>query len=159
MKQLLIIISSIIGIFVVFSLFFHLTSTAGNSMEPKFRQGQLMLFLKHSLIPASPQRADVVLYERNENEMDYFGRVVALPNESVRIENGNIYIDTSTKQFRLGEEYLVENMATVADEASKGWIKLDNSEYLILPDNRTGKIINIKENSFPKDVIKGVIIF
>ena len=48
--------------------------------------------------------------------MDYLGRVVGLPTESVRIENGNLYIDNNIEKFRVEEEYLNPDTLTKAYE-------------------------------------------
>jgi len=149
-------------IFLFFSLF-SFNEITGIAMEPSFKNGTNALFWKWA---HNPKRGDIVLYTTkhqikpdNPNVViiDYIGRVVGLPTESVRIEKGNLYIDNNIAQYRIEEKYLIPDTKTKAFEEGK-WFQIGESEYLILTDKRES-IINIPLSILHKDNIKGTLLY
>lgn len=116
----------LIGLFVgltflafLIAALFEINSIAGEAMVPALKPGQIVIFRKFGA--HNPQRGDMVLYEPNLNRklenssglnMNYVGRIIGLPTESVRIENGNLYLDNNAEKLKVTEEYLKQDTYT-----------------------------------------------
>jgi len=134
-----------------FSLF-NISAVVGSAMEPTIKSGQTVIFRKFGA--NNPRRGDMVLYQ-GQNQMDNIGRVVGLPTESVRIENGNLYLDNNAGQYRVEEEYLAPNTKTSASEEGQ-WVKIGEFQYLILTDKRENSI-SISSRFVNRNDIKGIL--
>lgn len=131
-------------------------------MEPAFKNGANIIVRKYFLGSPNPKRSAVVLYKKDQNGgSDYIGRVIALPKESFRFYKGNLYIDDNVEKYRVDEEYLPKGTKTYINEGdgdSPDWQNVGAFSYLILPDKRSDKTININEQIIHRDNIKGVVI-
>ena len=162
MKKLLAVFLSLSFLGLLFFSLFQINSVSGDAMTLALKSRQTLLFWK--LGASNLKRGDIVLYKpKNQNnnpnafEMDYLGRVVGLPTESVRIENGNLYIDNNIEKFRVEEEYLNPDTLTKAYEEGK-WTKIGEFEYLILTDKREN-IISIPSRIIHRNDIRGILIW
>ena len=89
--------------------------------------GNRLAFLKDT-----PERGDVVIFHYPDDEEElYVKRVIGLPGEEVRIDDGKIYIDGS--ETPLEEDYLKEEW-TVA--TGPYLFEVPDDCYLVLGDNR-----------------------
>ena len=82
-----------------------------------------------------PQRGEIVVFESPvNNNFDYIKRIVALPGETVGIENGQIFINGQ----KLEESYLPVDLFTreglVFDDGQT--LTLGADQYLVMGDNR-----------------------
>jgi len=118
----------------------NVVQVKGNSMEPDFKNNEYYL-VDRTFYESSPvQRADVVLFERNNGQsarpVEYIKRIVGLPNESIKISGGKIYISDTL----LSEDYLSPN--TTTNLLTGGIFKegvaiiIPKDEYFVLGDNR-----------------------
>jgi len=107
----------------------------GSSMEPDFHNGEYLLIEKVSYRFQGPKRGDVIVFHYPRNpSVNYIKRIIALPGETVRIENGHILINGQT----LDESYLSGSDQTLIDanpELSYE-VSLNNKQYFVLGDNR-----------------------
>ncbi len=109
----------------------------GSSMEPNFHNKQYLVVNEISYHFNSPRRGEVIVFKNPENTKEYFiKRVIALPGETIRIENGKIYIkqvgqDNFTKINE--EDYLPVEDQTFGDIKA---LKLKDDEFFVLGDNR-----------------------
>lgn len=102
----------------------------GVSMEPVLTNGQGILVNRFSYKLFSPKAGDVAVFlpNGNQNSHYYIKRVVAVPGQTVLIENGILYVD--------GKAYGDENMDLIASAGiAENEIKLGNDEYFMLGDN------------------------
>ena len=108
------------------------TKMIGKSMETTLADGDKILINRMSYRSSNPERFDVVVFEKNGKEHSYYciRRVIGLPGESVRIKDGNVYINGE----KLEEPINVEPMKVsgLAGEL----IVLDEDEFFVLGDNR-----------------------
>lgn len=95
----------------------------GYSMEPNFSDGKIFTIDEVPLTEL--KRGDLVLVEIKETII--IKRLIGLPNETVSIHDGKVFIDGTL----LVESYEVIPPTYTVDE-----IKLDNDSYFILGDNR-----------------------
>ncbi len=136
---------------VLFSLF-DINRVAGVYMEPTIKSGQIVVFRKFGL--NNIQRGDIVLYNA-QSQNDYIRRIVGLPTESVRVENGNLYLDNNAGQYKVIEDYLSQDSKTYATDEDE-WVKIGEFQYLGLPDNRSNKV-TLTSDFINKNDIKGIL--
>jgi signal peptidase I len=81
-------------VFLIVALLFTLSVVRGKSMEPTFRDGQVVLVGKGGLLFGPLKRGDVVVFTRNGQLL--VKRVVALPYETApdgtRVPANHIYV-------------------------------------------------------------------
>lgn len=110
----------------------------GSSMTPTLLHGNYFLTEKISFKSSALRRGDIVVVkDPRSTDRDLVKRIVALPNERVRISEGKVYIDGQA----LDEPYLQE----INTEAS-AFLKEDQEflipadRYVVLGDNRSQSI-------------------
>lgn len=115
---------------VVVVYFFGMTThVVGVSMEPSLYSGQEILADRFGYVLSSPKAGDVVIFlpNGNENAHYYVKRVVAVPGDSVLIEDGVLYVNGETSPWvseKILEAGIAENQLTMG----KG-------EYFCMGDN------------------------
>ena len=110
----------------------------GESMEPNFQNGNYLLVNQLSYTFGDPKRGDVVVFKAPpEPETNYIKRIVGMPGETVRLENGRYVIVNGAHPdgFTLDEPYEVEGTRTLADSGQTSW-ELGPKEYFVAGDNR-----------------------
>ncbi len=102
----------------------------GESMSPNFANGDYLIVDEISYRLESPQRGDTIIFKFPHDPSQYYiKRIIGLPNESVEIKNGKIYIDG----IWLNEsQYLDYNLQT----SGEAKVVLGSDEYYVLGDNR-----------------------
>lgn len=123
-----------LAIFVIVYLFIAQPhQVQGSSMYPNFTNGEYILTNKLIYRLENPQRGDVIVFQ-SPTDKDFIKRVIGLPGETFKVENGKLYINGT----QLKEEYLPENLYTQdgADFQNGEDIKIPNDSYVVLGDNR-----------------------
>ncbi len=110
------------------------TQVSGSSMEHTLSDGDNLIVDKISYRFHSPERFDIIVFPYlHEEDTYYIKRIIALPGETVQIDDdGNIYIDGE----KLEESYGFEAMVDPGIAAEP--ITLGEDEYFVLGDNRNG---------------------
>lgn len=125
-----------LAIFVVIYLFlFQPHQVKGSSMYPNFHDGEYLLTNKISYSFDEPKRGEVIIFRAPQNEQyDYIKRIIGLPGEKVKIENGKVFVNDQ----KLEEFYLPESLRTQAGRFSKEsqTIAVPSGQYFVLGDNR-----------------------
>lgn len=100
----------------------------GISMEPTLRNGTVNLINRLAYVWHEPRRGDIVALRTTGTSVMYLKRIVALPNETVEIRAGTVWIDDRPCE----EDY-------VQQPASWDWARrtLGPDDYLVIGDNRT----------------------
>ncbi|MGN0368331.1 MAG: signal peptidase I [Wujia sp.] len=151
---LLVFIAVIVGYaFVTFC--FQTVTVVGPSMNPTLKDGQIVVIEKMSTNLSKINRFDIICFAQRDAGSYYdIKRVVGLPEERIRLSNGDIYINGE----RLKETpfHATISMNGVAQEE----ITLGEDEYFVLGDN-----VNNSEDSrytnvgnISKTEIKGKVI-
>jgi signal peptidase I len=110
----------------------------GESMQPGLQDGQHVLVNRLAYVFSTPRRGDVVVFQSPDSQTtNLMKRVVALPGEEVRIEQGNVFVDGRL----LDERYA----AAVADGIDRyppdgQAIRVPDGSYLVLGDNRSSSL-------------------
>jgi signal peptidase I len=117
----------------------------GASMDPTFSTGQFLIVDRLTYRFEAPQRGDVVIFRYPNNPSVYYiKRVIGLPGERVRMQNGKVIIEqvsTTTgatiRSFALDEPYIepihLSHDVGVFPETGR---PLGPTEYIVLGDNR-----------------------
>jgi signal peptidase I len=81
---------------------------SGASMEPTFDTGQYLIVDEFTYKFEKPQRGDVVIFRYPRDPSQYFiKRIIGLPEETVRITNGVVSVETKDgKTTTLSEPYV-----------------------------------------------------
>jgi len=104
----------------------------GPSMQPGLQPDQRLLISKVAYAFHEPERGDVIVFHSPDGQQDdYIKRVIALPGESVEIEEGIVYIHQNGNVYPLDEPYIKE---PPNHDFQGGTIPED--EYFVLGDNR-----------------------
>lgn len=114
---------------------------SGQSMYPNFDSGDYVLTDKVSYRVGEPQRGDVVVFHAPPSAncpagtgCDFIKRIIALPGETVRLEDNTFYINNSALDE---SEYIESSVQTIPGAFISGQsIKLGQNEYFVVGDNR-----------------------
>lgn len=121
-----------VAVFIAFVVNYFLgmtTSVVGVSMEPALYNGQQIFINRFLYLLSSPKRGDVVVFLPNGNEKShyYVKRVVAVPGDSVKIQEGILYVNDVESEWA-AEKILEPGIA------GNGLV-LQDGEYFCLGDN------------------------
>lgn len=142
----------------------------GTSMEPNLYEGDVIFAEKISTYFDNYERGDIVVLDGSNMEGyshdEYLiKRIIGLPGETIKIDNGIVYIKkVGADDFEvLSEPYLtVGTITTVSGTGySKGYneITLSSTEYFCMGDNRVPSNDSRNLGPFTQDRIKGVALF
>lgn len=125
-----------IGIFFfVYLLILRPHKIKGQSMQPNFPDAEYLLTEKVTYYLRKPVRGDVIVFSPPVSEDDeYIKRVIALPGETVRVQEGKVYVNGEL----LKEEYLDDSVYTF-DEGFLGEgvdFLVPEGKYFVMGDNR-----------------------
>lgn len=112
----------------------------GNSMYPYLENGQYVMTDKVSYRTGEPKRGDIVVFHAPSGAQcpagtgcDFIKRVIGLPDETVEIKLGKVFVDGR----ELPEEYLPEGFVTrPAAFVANGAITVPDGSYFVMGDNR-----------------------
>ena len=143
------------AIFVIIYLFAaqpHLVK--GSSMEPNLLNGDYILTEKISSRFGDPQRGEVIVFKApNRPDTDYIKRVIGLPGERIKVENGKIFINGK----QLDESYEPSDFMTYSgrflSENEEFLVPAD--EFFVLGDNRSQSSDSREFGPIPKSSIIG----
>ena len=125
------------------------------SMENTIMSRSRVIGSRLAYLKDDPQRGDIVIFHYPDDESIYYvKRVIGLPGETVRIEDGKVYINGSDTP--LDEPYLAEPM-----EGSYGPYTVPEGCYFMLGDNRNNsRDARFWENKYvKKDKIIAKVLF
>ncbi len=123
----------------------------GISMLPNFENSELLLTEKVSYRLSTPKREDVIVFRAPiARKVDFIKRIIGLPGETVKIENGIVFIN--------GREYRERHEVIGQTEGNKT-ITLGEDEYFVLGDNRLSSSDSRTFGSVKRNLIRGKVWF
>ncbi len=115
-------------------------------MFPNFKDGELLLTEKVSYRLYKPTRGDVIVFRApGPRKVDFIKRIIAVPGETVKVENGDVLIEG----VKLIEPYETQNTEGSSE------VKLGENEYFVLGDNRGASSDSRSFGSIRKESIRG----
>ncbi|MFP4697514.1 MAG: signal peptidase I [Eubacteriales bacterium] len=125
------IIIVLLVVYIVTTFIGQRTSVIGSSMEPTLHNGDQIIINKISYRFSEPKRFDIVVFPYKQNQKQfYIKRIIGLPGETVKIQDGHIYIDGELLEENYGLDEIKQSGR--ADEE----IIVEEDEYFVLGDNR-----------------------
>ncbi|KKS70432.1 MAG: putative signal peptidase I-2 [Candidatus Magasanikbacteria bacterium GW2011_GWE2_42_7] len=122
----------------------------GESMAPTFYENEYLIVDELSYRLRDPKRGEVVVFRSPTSPEDfYLKRVIGLPGERVRVENGNVTI-CQVECTVLSESYL-NGIKTDGDVA----FTLGDDQYLVLGDNRGASYDSRRFGPISKESMQG----
>lgn len=124
---------------------------SGESMFPTFESGQYLIVDQLSYRIGEPVRGDVVVFRYPQDPSKFFiKRIIALPNEKIRIEGKNVIITmTDGTEITLDEPYITLEKENNISETLK------DDEYFVMGDNRLASLDSRVWGPLKKDMITG----
>lgn len=152
--------------FVVFGAIFALIylfvaqphKVSGNSMVPTFHNGDYILTDKLTYRFTSPKRGDVIVLKNPRDEsQDFIKRIIALPGETIKIENNSVYVNGQL----LKEPYLPSGISTSGGNflPDKTTVKLGSNQYFVFGDNRDHSSDSRTWGGVTREEIVGKVFF
>jgi signal peptidase I len=134
----------------------------GASMEPNYYSGDYLIIDEISYRFRDPQRFEVIVFDYPlDPSQRFIKRIIGLPNETVEIKDGKIFITKDNSLLVLNEnDYL-------SDQFIESWNSLDNfgpitlkeNEYFVLGDNRNASSDSRRWGILPRENIIGRVYF
>src|ERR1700674_2615259 len=108
----------------------------GHSMEPNLHDKELILVDKWSYLFHAPTRGDVVVFVAPPHpDQDYIKRIVALPGDTVTINDTTVMVDG----VKLNETYVnPRNQGNIWASKTIANMIVPPDDYFVLGDNRIG---------------------
>ena len=136
---------------IIRSFIFTPVIVSGSSMVPTLENGELMIATGFVRYVETIRRGDIVIVvppdiDRGEY---YVKRVIGLPGDTVRIQDGVVYVNGEA----LDEPYINEKPAYTLEQVS-----VSEDEYFLLGDNRNRSSDSHVLGMFPKSHIQGKVV-
>lgn len=153
--QIFVVIGAICAVVYLFILSPH--EVIGRSMEPNFYEGQFLLADKVSYMVRKPVRGEVIIFKYDENH-DYIKRVIAIPGDTVMVENGKVYLNGNVLDE---SEYLDESVYTASGNyMTEGYeVTVPEGTIVGFGDNRPHSSDSRNFGPITLDQIKGRVIW
>lgn len=126
---------------------------SGLSMEPNFSDHEYLLIDEISYRFREPQRGEVIVFKYPLNKTQYYiKRIIGLPGEKVKFEDGKIVIiKPDNEKMVLDESTYLPNPAPVYFSE----ISLNNNQYFVRGDNRASSFDSKDWGPISRDDIIG----
>lgn len=121
----------------------------GASMQPNFHTSERVIVDRISMLFSGPARGDVVVLDSPRADELLIKRVIGLPNETITIRSGRVYVDG-----HLLDEPYVDNYCTYV--SCDGTWELGPDEYFVLGDNRSHSLDSHSFGPVSRSAIKGI---
>lgn len=117
----------------------------GHSMLPTLENGNFVLVNRLAYRFGEPQRGDIIVFHFDLTRQDLIKRVIGLPGDEVRIENGVVYVNG----VGLVEPYIA------AVPTYNGTWRVPSGNFFVLGDNRNDSSDSHSWGMLPTDKVVG----
>jgi signal peptidase I len=124
---------------------------SGESMFPTFESGQYLIIDQLTYRFNDPVRGDVVVFRYPQDPSKFFiKRIIALPNEKIKIDGTNVIVTlTDGTQMTLDEPYIELQRENQTE------MSLAGDEYFVMGDNRLASLDSRVWGPLKKEMITG----
>ena len=124
------VVSVLVSAFIIFFLY-QPVRVEGTSMLPRLEDQDRLFINKFAYRVGEIHRGDVVVFlYPHDHSKSYIKRVIALPGDKLRIEQGRVYVNG----LLIPEPYVPERFT---DDRSEAQIVLPPNEYYVMGDHRS----------------------
>ncbi len=156
LEAIKIIVLASITVFVVRSFIFKPFYVKGSSMEPSFLEHDYLIVDQLTYRFRKPERGEVVVFKPPTGRKDfYLKRIIGLPGERVRIEDGKVIVCNVSCET-LNESYIEKQDLKIEGSYS---VTLGEKQYFVLGDNRDNSSDSRVFGPIDRDAIVGKIWF
>jgi signal peptidase I len=146
------VVSVLVSAFIIFFLY-QPVRVEGTSMLPQLEDQDRLFINKFAYRVGDIQRGDVVVFlYPHDHSKSYIKRVIALPGDKIRIEQGRVYVNGK----RIAEPYVPERFT---DDRSEAQIVLPAREYYVMGDHRSISSDSRDFGPVDRDLIYGKAAF
>ncbi len=149
----------IASIFLVFYLFIvQPNQVKGASMENTFHDREYIFTSKISYKFGPIKHGDVVIFKSpKNNEIELIKRVIALPGDTVLIQNETVYVNNEP----LDEQYIKNPTQTIAGGAVVEGVPvtIEDGFMFVMGDNRGGSSDSREFGPVPESLLVGQVIY
>ena len=146
------VVSVLVSAFIIFFLY-QPVRVEGTSMLPQLEDQDRLFINKFAYRVGDIQRGDVVVFlYPQDHSKSYIKRVIALPGDRMRIEQGRVYVNGK----RIAEPYVPERFT---DDRSEAQIVLPAHEYYLMGDHRSISSDSRDFGPVDRDLIYGKAAF
>ena len=120
-------------------LLFQPFMVRGASMEPNYHSSDYLIIDELSYRLRDPQRGEVIVFQYPlDPSYRYIKRIIGLPNETIEIKNGEVYISRAGEEAQKIDESLYLSSKTQEDWKNTNYspLTLKENEYFVMGDNR-----------------------
>lgn len=144
-----------VTVFLVRHFVFKPFYVKGQSMEPTFFEREYLIINQFTYRFRSPERGEIIVFHPPTGVKDfYLKRIIGLPGERVRIEDGNVIV-CDTECHVLDEWYLDGTVETEGNVQ----LTLGPDQYFVMGDNRPNSFDSRRFGAVDADLIVGKIWF
>lgn len=154
--ETLVVFGAIFAIIYLFIAQFHKVS--GLSMYPTMHNGDYLITEKVSYRFGEPKRGQIVVLKNpRDNSQDFIKRIIAIPGDSLRVEQDSVYVNNQ----KLNETYLPAGTPTHAGAfVSEGTtLKAGTNQYFVFGDNRNHSSDSREWGPVTKEELVGRALF
>lgn len=120
-------------------------------MYPNFNSGDYLIINEISYRFDEPKRGDVIVFRPPQNSGQfYIKRIIGLPGEALKIENGEIWVGKDEASMKKIEEKYIDGRTP-----GQEFIQLKKDEYFVLGDNRNASSDSRNWGVLPRENIIG----
>jgi signal peptidase I len=125
------VLVSVAASFMIITFLYQPVRVEGTSMQPELRDQDRLFINKFAYRFESISRGDVVVFHYpRDPEKSYIKRVIGLPGDSLRIDDGRVYVNGQ----RIDESYVPKRYR---DARSMPEIVVPQGEYFVMGDHRS----------------------
>ena len=150
--ELLQTVVMIVALYTVINLALPRYIVEGRSMQPVFRGegNERVIVSRIEYFFNDPQRGDIIVLENPDDvSVYYIKRVLGLPGETVRMEDGRVYINGEA----IDEPY-IPDLCHSTKCTHREWV-LGANEYFVLGDNRNASHDSTAFGAIDRSLIVG----
>lgn len=147
------VLISIAASFLIITFVYQPVRVEGTSMQPELRDQDRLFINKFAYHFENISRGDVVVfhYPRDPSK-SYIKRVIALPGDTLRIADGQVYVNDKA----VAEPYVPERYR---DDRSMPEVRIPPSEYFVMGDHRSISSDSRDFGPVPRNLIYGKAAF
>lgn len=139
-----------IAAYLTFGVALRVVRVQGESMAPTVRNGSVRLINQLRFRYAAPRRGDIVTIRVPGSDDRLLKRVLALPGEEVRFENGVFFVNGQP---------LAEPYVKIQGRWTTGVYRLGPDEYYVAGDNRGGEYRHHATGIVQRGEIRGALLW
>jgi signal peptidase I len=147
------VLVSVAASFMIITFLYQPVRVEGTSMQPELRDQDRLFINKFAYRFERISRGDVVVFHYpRDPEKSYIKRVIALPGDSLRIDDGRVYVNSQ----RIDESYVPKRYR---DARSMPEIVVPQGDYFVMGDHRSISSDSRDFGPVDRDLIYGKAAF